>query len=142
MIGILVTGHGNIASGFKSGLNLVYGEVENFEVLDFVEGMSSETLEKKIEEKLNVLNKGKGVLILSDIAGGTPFKVSSLISLKTNDIKVISGTNFPMLLEVISERDDRDLISLYEYALKEGANEVKGFELKDRKDEYSDDDGI
>ena len=140
MIGVIVTGHGNIATGIQSGMNLVFGNIENFSTIDFTEEITPEELEKKIEEKIEELDKGKGVLILTDIAGGTPFKTASLLSMKKNNVKVISGVNFPMLLEIICERENFELDSLYLHALEEGKKEIKGFEFKKKQEIPEEDD--
>lgn len=134
MIGVIITGHGNIASGLESGVKLVFGSAPSFGALDFTEDITPEVLEQKLNEKIDELNVVKGVLILSDIAGGTPFKTASLVSLKKEKVKVISGVNFPMLLEVLSERDSFDDISeLYKHAIKTGKDEIVSFELKEKK---------
>ena len=50
MIGVIVTGHGNIATGIQSGMNLVFGNIENFSTIDFTEEITPEELENKIKE--------------------------------------------------------------------------------------------
>ena len=98
MTGIILVGHGNFATGLSSAANLIFGELEKFEALDFTIDTTPEILERKIEEKIKEFGNNNGILIFSDIAGGTPFKVSSLASLKYSNVKVFAGTNLPLLL--------------------------------------------
>lgn len=133
MIGVILSGHGNIASGFKSGMELVFGSASNFDALDFSQEVTPEELEKNMKNKIEEFNKGKGVLILTDIAGGTPFKTASMLSLQYENVKVISGVNFSMLLEVISERDSYQLNDLYLHAIETGKSEIKAFEVGNKK---------
>ena len=55
MIGIIVAGHGNFASGITSMLELVVGKPENYEYIDFLQGESQEALEDDFREKLDNL---------------------------------------------------------------------------------------
>ena len=147
MTGIIVTGHGNIATGIGSAVKLVFGQPEKFYTVDFTEDITPELLEEKILDKVNKTGDENGVLIFSDIAGGTPFKTASIISLKRENIKVISGMNLPMILEIICEREEMELEELYYHAMTTGKNEIKGFELKnkgisEKKEEISEDEGI
>ncbi|WP_064580505.1 PTS galactosamine/N-acetylgalactosamine transporter subunit IIA [Streptobacillus moniliformis] len=141
MIKILITGHGKISSGILSSVELIYGVSEELVAIDFTQEITPEILEDKIEKE--ILSSKDGVLILSDIAGGTPFKVASILSLKHENVKVIGGMNLPMVLEVLSERDYSTTEKLYNFALEMGREEIKGFELK-IKNKASDDfeDGI
>jgi len=73
---IVLVGHGHFATGIYSSLQLIAGDQENVEAIDFVEGMSADELKQKI---LLAISNEEKVLILSDLLGGTPFKVSSTI---------------------------------------------------------------
>ncbi|WP_066901295.1 PTS galactosamine/N-acetylgalactosamine transporter subunit IIA [Streptobacillus notomytis] len=141
MIKILITGHGKISSGILSSVELIYGVAENLISIDFTQDITPEMLEEKIEKE--ILSSCEGVLILTDIAGGTPFKVASILTLKHENVKVIGGMNLPMLLEVLSERDYSTTEKLYHFALEIGKEEIKGFELKIRETSSDDfEDGI
>lgn len=142
MNGIIITGHGNFATGVSSAVKLVFGETDNFYAIDFTQDVTPETLENRIIEKINLMKNMKGVLIFTDIAGGTPFKSSVMISLREKNIKVLGGTNLAMLLEVLASKDDCSLDELYSLALEIGKDEVKGFEVKQKENNESDDDGI
>lgn len=143
MIGVILVGHGNIATGFESGLKLVFGSASNFGALDFTQDITPEILEQKIVEKIEELNQEEGILILSDIAGGTPFKTASMLSMKYENVKVVSGMNFSMILEVMSERDSFNINELYTHAINTGKEEIRGFEIvKKEKIENIEDDGI
>lgn len=138
MVKLILTGHGEISKGFKTALELVFGVAEDFSIVNFTQDITPELLEEKLETELS-----DETLIFADIAGGTPFKVASMISLKKPNIKVIGGMNMPMILEVLGAREFSDLNELYEMALETGASEIKGFELK-KKAQNDDDfeDGI
>lgn len=100
MIGIIVTGHGSFATGITSGLKLLAGETEYYEAVDFLPEDSVEALTEKLLRAVEALSGLEGILILTDIAGGSPFNVSLKLKLtRTEAIEVIGGTNLPVLLE-------------------------------------------
>ena len=127
MVGIIITGHANFALGMMSAVKLVFGSPENLKIVNFGEEDSSEVLENNIKTAVHELKECDGLLCFTDIAGGTPFQVASRLSMEEAEMRVISGTNLPMLLGVLSERDDMDLHELAEYALEVGREEVKEF---------------
>ena len=127
MVGIIITGHANFALGMMSAVKLVFGSPENLKIVNFGEEDSSEVLENNIKTAIHELKECDGLLCFTDIAGGTPFQVASRLSMEEAEMRVISGTNLPMLLGVLSERDDVDLHELAEYALEVGREEVKEF---------------
>ncbi|MGL4570092.1 MAG: PTS galactosamine/N-acetylgalactosamine transporter subunit IIA [Clostridium sp.] len=135
MVGVIITGHGSFATGMLSSLKLIAGEIENLSGVNFTEDDSTETLEEKLKSSINEM-KCDEIIILSDLAGGSPFKVSAMISNTVNDkkIKVISGTNLGMLLEVSLCRDGMDAEELLQFAKTSGANSIKAFELQIEKE--------
>ena len=100
---IVLVGHGHFATGIYSSLQLIAGDQENVEAIDFVEGMSADELKQKI---LLAISNEEKVIILSDLLGGTPFKVSSTIMVEnpTKTMNVLSGLNLAMLMEAVFAR--------------------------------------
>lgn len=142
MVGILVTGHGNFATGLTSALKLIAGEKYNLIGVDFKEGYSTEDLEEKIRIGFKELDSDE-ILVLSDLAGGSPFKVSATLSqiITNKNIKVLSGANLGMLIETALCREGMNLEELTEFALNSGKDSIKLFELKE-KDNDIEEDGI
>ncbi|MCL6572803.1 MAG: PTS sugar transporter subunit IIA [Bacillus sp. (in: Bacteria)] len=105
MIGIILCGHAHFATGLYSSIKLIAGDQENFEVIDYEEGMSSEVLSKKIDDAMQKLHSMDGIVVLTDIAGGTPFNESAKLSITHENVQVISGVNAPFLLDSCFKRD-------------------------------------
>lgn len=74
MVGLLITGHGHFATGLGSSLRLITGNTENIVYVDFEENHSTDTLTENLNKALDELKDCDGVLVLSDLAGGSPFK--------------------------------------------------------------------
>ena len=139
MIGIIITGHANFGSGLLSSLKLIAGSPDNVYAVDFLEGHSVEDLEKNINEKIDVLltNGVKDVLILSDLLGGSPFKTSVEMKMKSKtNIEVISGTNLGMLIEVsMAKGFIEDINDLVNKAINTGKDQVYRYEYTEKVQE-------
>lgn len=130
MIGLLVTGHGNFASGITSAVNLIAGEQEDYQSVDFLATYNLDDLEKELRKALDNLKNCSGVLILCDLLGGTPFNKAVEISHKMENANVIAGVNLSMLLEVTMTRKfEENLDSLTTSALESGVEQMVKYEF-------------
>lgn len=141
MIGIIISGHGNFATGLRSSLNLIAGNPTNIEYVDFLESDSTDTLKEKYINSLNSLSNCDSILALADLTGGSPFK--TLVELKTETEKsfeVIGGANLPMILEISMSKDFIDDLSiLTKTALDSGKDGIVKFELVEHEDTVCED---
>ncbi len=145
MISILLTGHGKVSSGMYETLKMLFGVNDNIKYIDFTESETSENLKIKIKEQITeFLKESDGVICLTDIKGGTPFKICSELSLEIqNKISVIAGSNVPMLMTLASEMEDISLAEASQLALETGKSEIEEFKLVIRKQVEDDfEDGI
>ncbi|MBS4538113.1 PTS sugar transporter subunit IIA [Clostridium sp. D2Q-11] len=134
MVGVIIAGHGNFASGIESVIKLIVGEQENIRIVDFLEQHSTEDLKRNILENINELNCNS-YLIFTDIPGGSPFKASVEVSMDNENIEVISGTNVPMIMEILFDRDNEEVEKLKQRAIETGKKQILSFELKESKKE-------
>ncbi|MDI9540419.1 MAG: PTS sugar transporter subunit IIA [Bacillota bacterium] len=148
MVGIIVTGHGNFATGLTSSVKLIAGMPELYETVDFVQEDSVEDLETNLNAAIDNLKEDckEGILIFTDLVGGSPFKTSVEISLTREEkIVVLGGTNLGMLVEISMARTFMDdLDALAQMAVNTGQTQVMRYEFKERVVEDIDDfeDGI
>lgn len=105
MIGLVLCGHGDFASGLYSSVKLIAGEQEKFDVINFSEGISSEKLQALLDSAVETVDQGQGVVIFTDIPGGTPFNQSVILSTRKENIRVLSGTNLPAVLDGCFSRE-------------------------------------
>lgn len=104
MKGILIISHGKLAEGMADSLRLFSGrEIEQMDYLCLKQNDSLDDFQDRLGEKIKELDRGDGVWILTDLLGGTPAnKTAHFITDKT---RVITGVNFPMLLELFVMRE-------------------------------------
>ncbi len=104
MVGILIVSHGNLVNGLLDSLRMFFGEEElkQIEGLALLQSDDCTQFGSKIDEMLQKLDTGDGVIILADMLGGTPCN-QSLMRLDEN-VTILSGINLPMLMELVYER--------------------------------------
>lgn len=117
MISIIITGHGAFASGLEKALNQIIGQQPQLTCIDFSESMSTAQLEQQFEMALRQLPNNDGIVFMTDLLGGTPFRCASLLSQHDKKIKVLTGTNLQMAAEMLLERDEYTLSTFCEQAL-------------------------
>ena len=99
MVGILIVTHRQLAEALLSASDLILGRLEKVVAVSLDPSAMPDELRQQIAEGLAKLNGTDGVLILTDMFGGTPSNLS-LSFLKEGQIEVISGVNLPMLIKV------------------------------------------
>lgn len=141
MIGIIVTGHGNFASGMTSAIKLIGGTPKDYAYVDFPEGDSTANLVEKLKRAMYELRDSSEILVFSDLAGGSPFKTAVEVSMESGKtVEVIAGSNLPMVLETITTREFADdFHALVEGAIKTGREQVVKFQFTERKDDIMED---
>ena len=140
MIGLLVTGHANFGSGITSSVNLIAGEQEAYKYVDFLPTYSTEDLTGEITKALDELKDCEGVIIFTALMGGTPFNVAAQLGHDKENIRIVAGTNLPMLVEIVMSRKFMDdLDGLVESVLETGKEQVTKYEFKQVVQETSDD---
>ena len=116
MIGIIVTGHGEYASGLTSGLKLLAGETEYYEAVDFKAEDSTEVLAENLTEAIRHLKDCESVAVLADLTGGSPFNVASRLKMSGihENMEVVGGISLPLVLHAYMSRamisDIRELL--------------------------------
>lgn len=93
---ILVLTHGNAGEALVKSAEMIISTLENVQAFSLLPGMSPEEFIEIVKAHLD--NLRKGVLILTDLFGGTPFNVAMALS-KNYDINVVSGVNIAMIIE-------------------------------------------
>jgi PTS system mannose-specific IIA component len=119
MIGLLIVTHCDLGAELLNAAEFIVGKVDKADTVAITETTGSEKLRKWIENKVAALNSGDGVIILTDMFGGTPSNLS-LSFLKDEQIEVLTGVNLPMLIAIIQNRSDMKLSALAEKAQEAG----------------------
>lgn len=103
MIGLILVSHRNLAQEMKAVMEHVVGAQENVESVGIFPNDDMEQRRSEIQEKIAKVNTGDGVIVLTDMFGGTPSNLA--ISMMTQDkVEVLAGINLPMLIKLAQVR--------------------------------------
>ncbi|MBE6469708.1 MAG: PTS sugar transporter subunit IIA [Coriobacteriaceae bacterium] len=146
MIGFILTGHGQFANGLKSAIDMVAGDQPAFQIVPF-EGSAAATYGDDLRAAVTAMREEcEGVIVFVDLLGGTPFNQAMLIAGDVDNIEIVTGTNLPMLIELLLTRSGAaSLADLAEQAVTVGQTGVTHKSLAslagDDDDDF-DEDGI
>lgn len=112
MIGILVVTHNQLGNALiESAEFIIGGRPKALESISIDLNQNAESLRKKIADTIKKVDQKDGVLILTDMFGGTPSNLSYSF-LEEGRIEVLSGVNLPILIQAVNNRDKMNLADL------------------------------
>ncbi|WP_343348085.1 PTS sugar transporter subunit IIA [Sphingomicrobium sp. XHP0239] len=104
MIGLVLVTHGRLAPEFIAAMEHVVGPQEAIEGLCIGPHDDIEARRSDIADAIARVDQGKGVIILTDLFGGTPSNLAISLMGETECVEVIAGINLPMLIRLSSAR--------------------------------------
>jgi len=119
MIGVVLVTHGALAQAFRTALEHVVGKQENFATISIEPCDNIESRRDDIIEAVESVDGGGGVIVVSDMFGGTPSNLA-ISMMDRENLEVIAGANLPMLIKIASVRKDCSLEDTVEQALYSG----------------------
>jgi len=123
MIGGIIVSHGKLAEELLNALSIILGEVVNMEAISIGWYDDVEESRKKINQCLKMVNQKSGVLIFTDMFGGTPSNLSFSF-LKNNRIEIITGVNLPMLIKFVSLQRSNNLKEVAKKVVEQGKRNI------------------
>ncbi len=108
MIGLVLVTHGKLAEEFRHALEHVVGPQKNIETVCIGPEDDMDRRRQDILDAVSQADDGHGVVILTDMFGGTPSNLSISV-MSSGKIEVIAGVNLPMLIKLAGVRSDNDM---------------------------------
>ena len=108
MVGIVLVTHCRVADEMLKVAEVIVGAIPNCIAVSIDPQEGIDEIGKKLENAISAADQGKGVLVLTDLFGGTPSNVS-LSFLQDKKVEVLSGVNLPALLKISTSRQDKNL---------------------------------
>ena len=124
MIGLVVVTHGRLAIEFRAALEHVVGPQKQLETVSIGPEDDMEQRRNDILAAVKATDTGDGVVILTDMFGGTPSNLAISI-LDEADVEVIAGINLPILVKLASIRDETPLSKAVALARDAGRKYIK-----------------
>lgn len=104
MIGMVVVTHGRLAEEFIAATEHVVGKQQNLRAICIAPDDSAETRRADIQAAVKAVDTGDGVVVLTDMFGGTPSNLSISI-MEQGKVEVIAGINLPIMIKLATIRN-------------------------------------
>lgn len=108
MIGMVLVSHGRLANEFKAAMEHVVGQQKQVATVCIGPEDDMEMRRQEIVEAIHAVDSGSGVVVLTDMFGGTPSNLA-ISAMNGSTVEVLAGINLPMLVKLASVRDDLGL---------------------------------
>lgn len=123
MVGVLLVSHGKIGQSFLEVAQQILGTMEQARAISIGPGLFENRVSQEIERARKELDRGEGVLILTDMFGGSPCNICFSL-LEDTQVEVLTGLNLSMLLKVLSTREGTSLGDLARVAQECGRDNI------------------
>jgi PTS system mannose-specific IIA component len=119
MIGLVLVTHGKLANEFRAALEHVVGPQSQIETISIAPEDDVERRREDILVAVEKVSDGSGVIVLTDMFGGTPSNLAISV-MEAGKVEVVAGVNLPMLIKIASVRADEPLTQVIHEAQDAG----------------------
>ena len=123
MIGAVVVTHGRLAMELVTAARMIVGEMQNVQAISIGWNDDVNDARERIRAAIKQLDSGGGVLILTDMFGGTPTNLA-LTFLEKDRVEVLTGVNLPMLIKLASFHSDEGLLPVAQKLRAQGQKSI------------------
>jgi len=124
MIGILIVAHGSLADSLvECAIHVLGQRPSGLATLDFKGHADPDERQRALQTRLDELDEGDGILVLTDVYGATPSNTLCRV-LEPARVEAVTGVNLPMLLKALNYRDSLPLPQLIERIVEGGRNSI------------------
>lgn len=122
-IGGVIVSHGQVANELLAAAETVVGELSFIKAVSIGWHDDVEMAKNEISRAIKSVSDEKGVLILTDMFGGTPTNISAMF-IKENEVEIITGVNLPMVIKLASQNKELTLIELAKEVEEQGKQAI------------------
>ena len=123
MIGVIVVTHGRVAIELVNAARIIAGDLPQFDAVSIGWHDDPTIAREAISQAIDRVQSPDGVLILTDMFGGTPSNLG-LTFLATNRVEIITGVNLPMLIKLAHLQTSSDLLAVAREMREVGRNAI------------------
>lgn len=133
MVGGVIVTHGELAASLLAAAESITGEIYAIKTVSVNSSDASDALRDTLAERVKEVDNGSGVIIFTDMFGGTPTNIA-LSLFEEGRVEVITGVNLPLLIKFVSYREDKSLVELTPFLKEYGQQSIvlAGDMLKDK----------
>ena len=123
MIGVVVVTHGQLATELLNAAETIVGDLPRFTAVSIGWHEDTQDARDEIEQAIARVQQGEGVLILTDMFGGTPSNLA-MTFLAEGAVEVVTGVNLPMLIKLAGVTEQADLLAVAREMREDGRNAI------------------
>ncbi|QQS41913.1 MAG: PTS sugar transporter subunit IIA [Acidobacteriota bacterium] len=122
-IGGVVVSHGQFANELVSAAEQVVGDIPHVAAVSIGWHDNVDVAKGEIERAIKSVSSGNGVLLLTDMFGGTPTNISAMF-IKEGEVEVVTGVNLPMVIKLASQNKEMSLLEMAELVERQGKESI------------------
>lgn len=122
-VGVVIVSHYRLGEEFLQALDLIVPEAPRFRAVGVEPKQTVEEMRSAIAEALREADRGEGVLVLTDMFGGTPSNIG-LSFLDERRVEVVTGLNLPMLIKLATMSEEKPLEELAVFIKEYGQRNI------------------
>jgi mannose PTS system EIIA component len=123
MIGGIIVSHGKLGEELLNALTIILGEAPNIEAISIGWYDDVEESKRKINQSLKRVDQKSGVVIFTDMFGGTPSNLSFAFQ-QQGQVEIITGVNLPMLIKFVSLQRANNLKDVAKKVVDQGKKNI------------------
>jgi len=123
MIGGVIVTHGQLANELVSAAEMIVGELNHVTAVSIGWHDDVEVAREEIERAVHRVDAGSGVLLLTDMFGGTPTNIAASF-LASTQVEIVTGVNLPMVIKLATQESDETLPDLARRIRDEGQQQI------------------
>lgn len=122
-IGVVIVSHGQLANELLAAAEQVVGDLPHISAVSIGWYDNVEVAKSEIERAIKSVSEDRGVLLLTDMFGGTPTNISAMF-IEENKVEVVTGVNLPMVIKLASQKEELSLHEMAEIIKNEGKESI------------------
>ena len=122
-IGGVIVSHGKVANELLAAAETVVGELNHIAAVSIGWNDDVESARNEIARAIKKVSNGNGILLLTDMFGGTPTNISAMF-LADGDIEIVTGVNLPMVIKLASQHKEISLLEMAKEVEEQGKQAI------------------
>jgi len=122
-IGGVVVSHGQVANELLAAAEAVVGNLSHITAVSIGWHDDVELAKDEIRRAIKKVSSGNGVLLLTDMFGGTPTNISAMF-IKENEVEIVTGVNLPMIIKLASQNKETSLTEMAKEVEEQGKQSI------------------
>lgn len=119
----MIVSHGQVANELLAAAETVVGDMSHITAVSIGWHDDVEIAKDEIDRAIKKVSQGVGVLVLTDMFGGTPTNISAMF-LRENEVEIVTGVNLPMVIKLASTSDEIGLSEMAKLVEEQGKQSI------------------